>query len=72
MKTGHDYFVEFQKESESYNDDELISRFNAEANNGDQALLVIISWLPFIMNSSGEDLITAKLGIRIHYHLNKR
>ena len=33
MKTGHDYFVEFQKQLESYNDEELINRFNGEVNN---------------------------------------
>jgi len=33
MKTGHDYFIEFQKQLESYRDIELISRFNEEVNN---------------------------------------
>jgi hypothetical protein len=33
MKTGHDYFIEFQKQLESYSDIELISRFNEEVNN---------------------------------------
>jgi hypothetical protein len=33
MKTSHDYFVEFQKQLQSYYDNELISRFNAEVGN---------------------------------------
>ena len=33
MKTSHEYFVEFQKQLESYDDTELISRFNAEVGN---------------------------------------
>ena len=33
MKTSHEYFVEFQKQLQSYNDTELISRFNAEVGN---------------------------------------
>jgi hypothetical protein len=34
MKTGLDYFAEFQKQLESYCDVELINRFNEEVNNG--------------------------------------
>ena len=33
MKTGQDYFIEFKKELESYNDEELIKRFNEEVDN---------------------------------------
>ena len=33
MKTGQDYFIEFQKQLKSYNDTELISRFNEEVGN---------------------------------------
>jgi hypothetical protein len=33
MKTSHEYFVEFQKQLQSYNDTELINRFNAEVGN---------------------------------------
>ena len=33
MKTSHEYFVEYQKQLQSYNDTELISRFNAEVGN---------------------------------------
>lgn len=33
MKTGHDYFVEFQKQLEFDSDIELIDRFNEEVNN---------------------------------------
>ena len=34
MKTGHDYFIKFQKQLESYSNAELIHRFNEEVNNG--------------------------------------
>ena len=34
MKTGSDYFVEYQKQLESYSNAELIHRFNEEVNNG--------------------------------------
>jgi hypothetical protein len=33
MKTSQEYFVEFQKQLQSYNDTELISRFNEEVGN---------------------------------------
>ena len=33
MKTGQDYFIEFQKQLKSYNDEELINRFNEEVGN---------------------------------------
>ena len=33
MKTGHDYFIEFQKQLESYSNVELIGRFNEEVKN---------------------------------------
>ena len=33
MKSSHDYFVEFQKQLESYNDMELVASFNGEVNN---------------------------------------
>jgi hypothetical protein len=33
MKTSHEYFVEFQKQLESYDDTELISSFNSEVGN---------------------------------------
>ena len=33
MKTGQDYFIEFQKKLKTYNDTELISRFNEEVGN---------------------------------------
>ena len=34
MKTGHDYFVEYQKQLGYYSNVELIDRFNEEVNNG--------------------------------------
>lgn len=34
MKTGHDYFVEYQKEFEDCSDEEVLKWFNREVNNG--------------------------------------
>jgi hypothetical protein len=34
MKTGHDYFDEYQKQLGYYSNVELIDRFNEEVNNG--------------------------------------
>lgn len=33
MKTGHDYFIEYQKLFESCSDEELLKWFNREVNN---------------------------------------
>ena len=72
MKTGHDYFVEYQKEFEDCSDEEVLKWFNREVNNGGMARHDSLSYKHYIKTSSEEGMITPKLRKRNHSHLNIR